>query len=384
MRLNTSIPGVRTIAQATITSSVTITPNTAFADLMRLSGLNIQGGPVRITVTGAVNLTGTTNTVRSVFFELVHGAGNTVLCGGAVSMTNDEAATSTSQFFSLQFIILSPAVLATDQFAIRWSTGANATANVNGTDLTAGGAVLNVEELSAPDTGVGLGMDTVVLDSVVGNEPGGLGASIAGSFLKALTASADMQVVDVDMSGGGAGNVYMIDFIYRLPQLEETVFYPLLADQSFALRFGSDRKSMVESCARFVDLFPEGVLNFWAEGCSGDGAAWIILYLFETGIDEEGDEELLALRASQLGAQTFGRVRDLMPPEATKALGGARRRARRAFLGAPRLNRLGDAVGTQVVSSPSFEVERAPAPAPETPQKLNSIGAAPVAKKGKR
>jgi hypothetical protein len=266
-------------------------------DLLRLTGVDIHGGsPVRVRATVAVTLTGTTNTVRTVFFTLTHGPGaGTILYGVPISLNNDLAATSMSESVELDFIILNPPAAATDEFALRWSTGANATANVNGSVAGQGGGVLNVEELSSASGSIGPTADTIFFDSKVATEPTGLLTAFGVSFANALDIDPDIQIVDISVRGGGAGNVYMLDVIYRLPQLVEDVVYPRLADQLLAIGFGAEPLSMVFSSTRWLTDFPAAILNFWDEACSGDGAQWVSVYMFEPGEVPPGPG-LLAVR----------------------------------------------------------------------------------------
>jgi len=288
MRLAASTPGPRTIAQASVAGSQTIVPSTAFTDLLRLTGVNIHGGqPTRVTATGSVILTGTTNTVRTVFFELTHGVGaGTVLAGGAVSLADDEAATSLSTFFALNFIILAPPALPADEFALRWSTGANATANVNGTVPENGGATLNVEELTSANSVVGPTIGDVFFVARQANDAQTLLAQIQNSFASALLVDPDVQLVDIVVSGGGAGNVFLAEMCFRLPQVVEDVAYPAVSDLAVAVASGPDWASNTVALNRLVLAQPLGVLEFWANACAGDGAIWLTVQIYIAGVGE--------------------------------------------------------------------------------------------------
>jgi hypothetical protein len=357
MRVSTAVAGPRTIVQATINNNNTIGPNTAVTDLLRLTGVDIHGSPVRVRASVAVTLTGTTNTVRTVFFTLTHGAGaGTVLFGVPISMNNDAAMTSISESVALDFIILAPPVAAADEFALRWSTGANATANVNGTVVGTGGGVLNVEELTSANSSVGPSADTLILDSAVATDPTGLLAVLGASFANALDIDPDMQIVDLNIAGGGAGNVYMVDVIYRLPQLVDDAPFPRLADQIVAIGFGSEARAMVVSSSRWLDAFPDATLNFWTEACSGDGAAWVTLYMFDPG-DVPPGPGLLAARTleTQVGSKFLIKVGSIQPKRGALS----QRIAGKGLMPSPTIERLS--------ASDTMRVK-----APEAPQRFEA------------
>lgn len=317
MRISTSTPGPKTIAQTALAINASITPNTAAVDLLRLSALDIHDVPVRVTVTGKVLLSGTTNTVRTVTFQLVHGAGaGTLLQDASYTLPVDYAPTSGTFAIAMSFI-LNPAVAnATDTFAVRWATSANATATI---DATSPGSdcVLNVEELTALNVSVGPIGDELVLGTAQGNDPINLATSIGGFFASVLTDAPLAQLVDVSISGGGAGNIYFAEFILRLPQLEEDVAYPPLADMVGVMAWGGDRRTIHTSASRWLDddVLDDAVLEAWAEATSGDGAQSLVYFLV-TPPDDEGPGLLAAIEGapSAPSSKTVMRIRDLVDP----------------------------------------------------------------------
>lgn len=287
MRLFTTIGaggGVRSIAQQQLATSNTIVPNTAFQDLLRINPIVTHGLPVRVTTSIAVTLTGTTLTVRTVLFRLVRGAGAGVTLQGILfNLDSSEAATSVAGCVAIDFLIVAPPpASATEQYALQWSTGANATANVNGTDPNTGGAVLNVEELSPSTMTTGIVGSELIFDTRQANNPVDILRQIQTSLTEFLVVSPIIQLVDVVISGGGAGNVYLVELAYRLPPAADTVF-PAVSTLSAAVAFGPDRTTNSVALNRIRTANPLAQFLFWANAAAGDGVMNMTVLLYIAG-----------------------------------------------------------------------------------------------------
>jgi hypothetical protein len=233
------------------------------------------------------------------------------LQGVPISLNNDAAATSFSESVAMSFILLAPAVNAADQFALQRSTGANATANVNGTDPNTGGAVLNVEELSSDSTTVGPVGGDLLFDCRIANTPQGIVDQVLSGFTLAQTVDPAIQLVDINLAGGGAGNVYMVELCYRVPPPGDVAF-PAVSDLNVVAGFGPNKSTNNTSLNRWTVANPTATLEFWAEGCSGDGAEWLTLLVYVPGIGGLG---LLARQAGGGGDENTALTLRAPPPE---------------------------------------------------------------------
>src|SRR5262245_9959527 len=284
MRLFSTIAGQRSIAQVRTTGDNQITPSTAFTDLLRINPIVTHGLPVRVTASIAVNLLGTTLTVRTVFFRLVRGAGaGTTLQGIPMNMDATEAATSVAGCVAMDFLIVTPPpASATEQYALQWSTGTNATADVNGTDPNGGGAVLNVEELGGTGTNTGVLGSELAFDTRQANNPAEILAQVVASFAEVLLFNPNTQLVDIVVSGGGAGQVFLVEMSYRFPAAPDTEF-PAVSTLAAYIAFGPDRSTNSNSLNRILVTQQAGEFLYWANACGGDGALWLTILVYVPG-----------------------------------------------------------------------------------------------------
>jgi hypothetical protein len=266
-----------------LSTSELIGPNTAFQDLIRINPFVGHGVPTLVTFTAALNMTGATGSSRQTFFRLVHGpAATTVLQGLRVALSAADTGDALSVAVAISFLVIAPPVNATDQYAVQWSTNANVTANVDGTALDVGGGSLIVQELGNAATSIGVVGSELIFDTRQANNPVDILRQIQLSLSEFLLVSPIMQLVDVVISGGGAGNVYLVELAYRLPPVADTLF-PAVSTLSAAVAFGPDRTTNSVALNRIRTANPLAQFLFWANAAAGDGVMNMTVLLYIAG-----------------------------------------------------------------------------------------------------
>jgi hypothetical protein len=274
------IPGPRTIASAKAIAVLTAPPAQAFTNLFALAGLVMHGVQTRLVFSADVTLSGTTVTDRIGSFRLVDGV--TPVAGADIRMTDEVVEASRKWTVNMDFIITP--IAGTHTFAVQWATNANATMVIDGTDTSHGFGQLQVEELASSGTTlVGLVNADIFVDTRIVNNPRDMAEQINLSFAAVLLANPLTELVDISVSGGGAGNVFELVILYKLPTEGETLIFPLVADQFPEIGFGPDRTTMNASVNRLFTGEPANILNFWSTACAGDGAIWMTILIFEEG-----------------------------------------------------------------------------------------------------
>ncbi|MGH7605552.1 MAG: hypothetical protein ACRENK_16355 [Gemmatimonadaceae bacterium] len=289
MRLFSNVPGSRIIQSANLVNANSIAPSTAFVNLMSLGPFTFSGVKTRFSFSAGAALSGTTDTLRTGSFRLTEDAAVVGLIGVDVQLPADEAGAGVYKETSALEYIRTPTAGA-HTYHIQWATSANATLAVDGSDPSHGGATFTIEELeSSGGSDVGPLADEIIIDTRQVTEAKGLAMQIADSFADAQSIDPDMTLVDVVLGGGGAGGVLQVILMYRLPQLgPQPVAYPLVSDLAAAVSFGGDQVSNRISINKFVGDHPGAELQFWANTCIGDGAAWLQVILYIPGEEEEG------------------------------------------------------------------------------------------------